>query len=229
MKVDFLAWEFNSWLLGMRAFLDAISHAASETAATDAAEELKRRAEAAGWEAEEYFAEDDVLRENFEHWLPRLSTYSVVILLHSLVETELHKCARRLRRDQGLNLDVKDLYGTGITQAKTYLTKVASVPDISNDLGWQELANLQDLRNIIIHRRGRAGEFPEQLKVVQRLMAEYPEDLALSPARFHGVTNIAERELTVTFRLCSHFLAEIEGFFQRLFKAAGFASVPIQL
>lgn len=148
MKIDLLVWDFNAWLLGTKAFLNAISHAGSETAATQAAEELRRRAESAGWEAEEYFAEDDVLHENFEHWWPRLSTYAVIILLHSSVETQLHICARRLRQDRSLSLDVKDIHGAGIVLAKTYLLRVANLAGITNDLGWQEPTNLQDIRNI---------------------------------------------------------------------------------
>jgi hypothetical protein len=228
VKIDFLVWEFNSWLLGMRAFLDAISQASSEAAATEAAEKLKKRAESEGWAAEEYFAEDDVLQENFEHWLPRLSTYAVIILLQSLVETQLHTCARKLRRDRALNLDVKDLYGVGVLPAKTYLVKVANL-DVADDLGWQELSNLQDIRNIIIHRRGRVGDSIEQRDLVQRLLKEYPEDLILSPARLHGFTNTNEQDIIITPRLCSHFLNEIDAFFHRLFAAAGFQESPIQL
>lgn len=228
VKIDFFAWEFKSWLSGTRTFLELLSHAVSEAAAAEAAAKLKQRAESEGWEADDYFAEDDVLQEDFEHWLPRLSTYAVIILLQSLVETQLHACARRLRRDQALNLDVKDLHGTGVLPAKTYLIKIANL-DIANDLGWHELSNLQDIRNIIIHRRGRPGESSDQRDVVNRLLKEYPEDLTLNPARSRGVTNTKEQELAITFRLCSHFLREIDEFFQRLFKAAGFQEIPIQL
>ena len=65
--------------------------------------------------------------------------------------------------------------------------------------------------------------------MVERLLKKYPEDLTLSPARSRGVTNTKEQELAITFRLCSHFLREIDAFFHRLFKAAGFQEVPIQL
>ena len=60
-------------------------------------------------------------------------------------------------------------------------------------------------------------------------LKEYLEDLRLSPVRSHGLINTSEQELTITFRLCSHFLDEIDAFFRRLFKAAGFQEAPIEL
>lgn len=73
------------------------------------------------------------------------------------------------------------------------------------------------------------GDSPDLVKVVQRLLKEYPEDLTLGSVRSEGITKTTQHELMVSFRLCSHFLGEIDGFFNRVFKAAGFASVPIQL
>ena len=104
---------------------------------------------------------------------------------------------KRLRRDRSLNLDIKDLYGTGVSPAKTYLVKVANL-DVANDLGWHELSNLQDIRNIIIHRRGRPGESLDQRDLVQLLLKEYPQDLTLSPARSRGIVHTREEELTMT-------------------------------
>jgi hypothetical protein len=221
VKIDVLAWQMEAWLSGTKAFLEAIAGASSEAAARDAADELRQRAESEGWEAEEYFAEDDALHEKFQQWLPKLSAYSVVILLQSFVETHLHAYAKRLQRDRHLKLAVADLSGKGITPAKTYIIKVAGVP-IANDLAWQELFNLQDIRNIVVHRRGRVGDSEDQQNVVQRLLREYPEDLSLTASRFEGVTHTVDQELIPTFRLCSQFLAEVEAFFQRLCKAAGY-------
>jgi hypothetical protein len=228
VKIDLLAWEFEAWLEGTKAFLDAIDRAVSEAAETEAADRLRQRAESEGWEAGDYFAEDQYLRETFGHWLPRLSAYAVIILLQSLVEDQLRACAKRLRRDRALSLDVRDLHGRGVEPARNYLVKVANL-DVANDLGWHELSNLQALRNIIVHRRGRLGESGAHQEDVRRLIKEYPEDLALSPAPFRGLEKTAEQELTVTFRLCSHFIREVDAFFHRLFKAIGVQDVPVIL
>jgi hypothetical protein len=215
VKIDFMAMETDSWLYATRAFLEAMTRAVAEAESRED-EELKRRAAAESWPPEEYFAEQDVLREKFGHWLPRLSAYSVIILLQSLVETQLHAYARRLRRVQGQKLDVSDLQGKGICPAQKYITKVGGI-NIANDLGWRDLCNLQDLRNIIVHRRGRQGS-PEQQKIVHRLLKQYPEDLSLRTLW----SDPEDHEVLVTFRLCSHFMGQVEAFFRRLCKAAGF-------
>ena len=193
----------------------------------EAADELKKRAESEGWDADEYFGADDVLREHFEHWLPKISTYSVIILLHSLVETQLHDYARRLRRERDLVLELRDIHGRGFEQAKTYITKVARL-DIATDLGWHELSNLQEIRNIIVHRRGLEGDSREQQEVVRRLLKAYPQDLSLRAPQALGLLNTNSQELVATFRLCSHFLKEIEAFFARLCQAAGFQTTGLK-
>lgn len=213
VKVDFLALETDLWLYGTRAFLEAIQHAVADAESREA-QELKRRAESEAWEPGEYFAESDVLREKFQHWLPRLSAYSVIILLYSLVETQLDAYAHRLQRARGLTLGVGDSHRKGTERAKKYIIKVVGI-DIANDLGWREVSNLQKLRNIIVHRRGRQGDSRDQ-QLVQGLLNQYPQDLSLTAA------GLSDRELLVTFRLCSHFLREVEAFFHRFCAAAGF-------
>jgi hypothetical protein len=223
MKIDPLPLQMEAWLSGTKTFLDAISRASSEPQVSEAAGELKRRAESEGWPAEDYFTELYYLEQEFEQWLPKLSAYSAIILLHSFVETHLRAYAKRLERDRASKLAVGDVTGKGITQARAYIVKVAEVP-IGNDLAWHELFNLQDIRNIIVHRRGRVGESQQHVDTVERLLKEYPEDLSVAPSTFGGVTNLVDQdqELVPTFRLCFHFLTEVEAFFRRLCKTAGF-------
>ena len=82
---------------------------------------------------------------------------------------------------------------------------------------WKELKNLQLLRNIIVHRRGRQGGSPEQQKAVKRLLDEYKEGISLTDR-----ANAEDREVEISLRLCLHFVTEVEQFFQRLCLAAGF-------
>jgi hypothetical protein len=168
------------------------------------------------WDPGEHDAELEAVREKFGHWLPIVSAYSALVLLHSLVETQLLAYAKRLRKQRGLQLDVSDIKGQGVAALKTYFTKAAAVP-IGQDLGWQELKNLQDLRNIIVHRRGQQGPDVRQQQNVQRLVAEYSSDLSLT----EGVS-LESRELLVSFRLCHHFVDQVEQFFVRFCRAAGF-------
>ena len=50
---------------------------------------LSQRAQIESWEPGEYFVERDALNSTFLDWLPAFSTYSVIVLLHSIRETHL--------------------------------------------------------------------------------------------------------------------------------------------
>jgi len=215
VKIDFMAWETEVWIEGTREFLDVLSAAITDAEPREKAA-LERFARANDLEPEDYHSELEDLEHKFRHWLPRLSAYSVVILLHSVIETQLLAYAGRLKRVRRLALSVSDLKGKGLTAAKLYIIKAAGV-EISNDLGWQELGNLQDLRNIIVHRRGRQGSSRDAVETVERLLRQYTDDLSLTDD-----VNPAERELEITFRLCRYFLEQAGAFFKRLCRAAGF-------
>jgi hypothetical protein len=196
-KIDIHAWETEAWLYGTKTLLETIRGAADEAASREA-DELKRRAQSQGWDADQYFDEDEILDEKFLHWLPRVSTYSVIILLQSLVETQLHAYAPRLQQEHRLELGVNDLAGKGVSPAKKYIIRVARI-DIENDPGWQKLADLQALRNIIVHQRGRQGESPFQQKAVQELLKKYPDDLSLTTSSFNGLSKGLDQELMTNF------------------------------
>ena len=55
-----------------------------------------------------------------------------------------------------------------------------------------------------------------------------PEDLSLKDSEALGFVNTKSKELVATFRLCSHFLTEIEAFFTRLCSAAGFQTTSLK-
>lgn len=194
MKIDLVAGDTEAWLSGTRAFLDACNQAVSAIGEREL-EELKRRARSHNWDAPQYFAEEDVLLDKFHHWLPRLATYSVVILLHSLVETQLHAYAGRLQRERNLPLTVSDIQGKGVEQAKRYILKVASL-SISSDPGWQTLGDLVDLRNIIVHRRGRRGSAASHQNTFERLVRRYGDHLAVQ--KLYSLADPVDDELLVT-------------------------------
>jgi len=215
VRIDFLAWETKAWVEGVRDFLQMLS-AAIDDASVKEKVALEGFARASDMDPAEYLSELQTLDHKFQRWLPRVSSYSAVILLHSLVETQLLEYAARLRRHHELRIGVRDLAGKGVDAAKVYITKVAAV-DIANDLGWLELKNLQELRNIIVHRRGRQGGSPEQQKTVKRLLDEYKEDISLTDR-----ANVEDCEVEISLRLCFHFVTEVDQFFQRLCLASGF-------
>ena len=210
-KIDFLALETEAWLSATKDFIDGMSQAIQDVEARQV-EALRQKARDEGWDSNDYQAECDLLEEELHHWLPKLSAYSAVVLIHSLAETQLMAYCRRLREARALG----EIEGDGIIAAKNYLTKVAGLA-IVQDPGWKQLARLQDLRNIIVHRRGQQGASRRHQRVVTRLKEQYPDDISLSDD-----PRDATKEVLVTFRLCARFLDQVGEFFRRLCRAGGF-------
>lgn len=88
--------------------------------------------------------------------------------------------------------------------------------DIAHDLGWDELRNLQELRNLVAHRLGKPGEGGDDQKNINRLLEYYRGNLSLEK-RLGGF----EAEIEVPRPLCEHFVEQVGGLFKRLFLKAG--------
>src|SRR5688572_11209324 len=56
-------------------------------------EALRKLASENDWPSEEFFMEDQILENQFGYWTQRMAWYSVVALMHSLVESQLFACA----------------------------------------------------------------------------------------------------------------------------------------
>ncbi len=203
-----------AWIFGVRAFLEEVELALPE-AESKTRDTLKRLAEEQKWDYSEYSLEEGELDSKFKHWLPRLVGYSAITLIHTLVETQLTATANRLRELHGYSLKVNDLRGDPVERAKMYLTKVAEI-QVGSDSGWQVLQDIAELRNIIVHRRGRQGSELKDQKLAQQLTGKYPGEISLS-----GRLEDPGAELEVSLRLCKRFIDETERFFERLFGATG--------
>lgn len=170
------------------------------------------------WDFGDYDVERQVLDAKFQHWVPRFAAYSVIILLDSIVETQLFAYAERIGGVQGSAFRPKDIRGHGLEPAALYLKRGAGL-DVKQDPAWKHLESLQELRNIIVHRGGDLGKFPEQKERADRLLQSYPKE-KLEP-RKNVYTFGGEMEIWISMPLCREFAREIEEFFKRLCKSAG--------
>ena len=175
-----------------------------------------------GWEYSDYAIEKIELDAKFRTWVPTFATYSVIILLHSVVETQLLGFAERLGKKRDAKLRVKQLAGRGLEQSALYLERVVSFP-VTTDPAWPLLQDLQLLRNIIVHRGGNRGDSPDHQKSVEDLIRRHPQKLHLQKA--DGI----HEQLWVSMNLVRAFARETEGFFERIFKAAGLPNRHLQM
>lgn len=179
-------------------------------------EAIQALAKKENWSWEDYQLEAQGIDSEFYYGIPMLATYSIVTILHSIVETQLIACAEQIAEDRHERLRVRDMRGHGIDSASLYLEKVAGL-EIKTHPEWVGLQDLQKLRNIIVHRGGRQGESGDHRRQVQYLLHKYKDKLSLSPA-FHP----ADAGIQILLSLCTDFAQEIESFLKKVFKAAGF-------
>jgi len=216
LTIDFLVLETFQRLFGVLSLCNLLDKTIPE-AELEETTALREMAEGGGWDYGEYQGELQGLEAKFRHWMPRLSAYSVVILLYSVLETQLAAYAERLGRSKKSAFRLKDAKGKGIEQAKLFLLRVSAI-DIGSDPSWERLTHLQKLRNFIVHQGGKLDESEEQRQTVYQLLRSYKGKLAFpEEGKLYGFG-----EIWVSMPLCRMFIQEVEGFFERLFKAAGF-------
>jgi hypothetical protein len=117
-----------------------------------------------GWEPSDTAIEKIELDAKYRTWVPTFAAYSIIILLHSIVENQLFALADRLGKKQDAKLRVKQVAGRGLEQAALY---------------WSLLHDVQLLRNVIVHRGGNRGESPDQQKAQDDVILRHPNKLRL--------------------------------------------------
>jgi hypothetical protein len=208
-------------LFGVSAFLEAIDTAIPTLEASED-QYLTRLAAQEGWEFETYAVEKVELDAKFRTWIPTFAAYSVIILLHSVVENQLLAFAERLGKKRGAKLRVKQLAGRGLEQTALYLEGILSFP-VKADPAWRFVQDIQRLRNVIVHRGGRRGDTAEQQTALDDLIRRHPQKL-----QFHTADGIHE-QVWVSMNLCRNFVCEVEGFFERIFRSAGLPNRHMQM
>ncbi len=199
-------------LAGIRAFLEGLDEAVPESEWARN-EKLKQRAEDEQWEYDDFDVERQVLDERFHFWLPRYTSYSVITLLYTVLETQLATCANRACKLKNASFVPSDLRGRGVDGSAVYLERVG-VYEVQQDPAWQTICDLRDLRHLIVHRAGTKGQSEEHRKTAQRLAKaykgriEFPDD----DWSWYG-------EVWISIPLCREFIERVETFFDRVFDA----------
>ena len=209
MKIKFDLLEIRSAerLAAVRALLGLLEKAVPQH------EQLERKAlqelaAAQHFDFGEYDIERQILDDRFGFWLPRFAAYSVVTILYSVLEVQLHGLATRGQQHLMSPFGPDDIKGRGIEAAAAYVTK-SDVSDVSHDEAWPALIDLRDLRNLIAHRAGTSSK--RQQKTVNRLLGTYKGDLEVekSPTSWRN-------EVWVSMTLCRYFTGEVEAFLGRI-------------
>jgi hypothetical protein len=211
-RINPLALDTFGRLAGVRAYLDLVDTAMPQIEFQER-ERLKEFAEDHGWEAGDYFTEDQVLDERFRHWVPRFSAYSAIILLYSVLEVQLTACAVEIGRKHSVPFHVTDVGGQGIERAILYIKRITK-HNSKEQPEWPAVSDLSKLRNLIVHRIGTRGESDEHRKAADELAGRYPSQLTFPPV---GQWTYGEAWLSIP--LCRRFIEAVERFFIALYIA----------
>ena len=183
----------------------------------------------------EWNAEKSAFEQRYEHDFPLMIRYSFVVQLYILLETRLKAACDEISRRSSLELKEKekkplvspresyaslklelkesDFKGTPIERATTFLRKVANVP-VKENASWQWLADLQKVRNCIVHTNGQIGisnDGAHLKKLCKR-------NIGLSAEG---------RDLMIEPRYCKKSLEMIKSFFKVIFDSAHFGSAML--
>src|SRR5437763_5227939 len=91
------------------------------------------------------------LGEIFEYYFPNLQRRSTLIILFSFLEHQLDQLCQLFATTQQLNIVHTDLKGKGIDRSRRYLRKVIRLPLDDNSATWQEIKQIQKVRNLVVH------------------------------------------------------------------------------
>jgi hypothetical protein len=91
------------------------------------------------------------LRDVFEDYFPNLQRSSAVITLFAFFERELEDLCSRIQETEQYRLGVREVYGSGIERAVTYLEKVCGIDTDRGSKEWAEIRGIQLVRGALAH------------------------------------------------------------------------------
>jgi hypothetical protein len=214
VNIDPLVLQTFGRLAGIRALLELLDRALPDTAWHEH-EALKAQAAEQDWEFGDFDVERQILDERFEFWLPRYTAYSVVTLLHTVLEAQLLASAERAHLQFKASFTPEDVRGRGIEAATLYLRRLGAF-DARQDKAWPIICDLRDLRHLIVHRAGARGHSEQHRQIADRLEKAYEGRLEFpeGDSSWYG-------EVWISVQLCREFITAVETFFDRAFDSMG--------
>ena len=181
-------------LYGLNALIEMIRQATPEVELQER-DALKELAEQENWHFNDYSVADQFLDVKFS-WLPKLAHYSVIILLSSLVETQLLGYAISVGQQQKCAFHPNDLKGSALEKAALYICRASGL-QLNQNARWQLLKDLRELRNIIVHRAGKLPEDKDKQGQLQQMAKRYGISILEQPCAIH-----ADSQLKISIYTC---------------------------
>ena len=158
-----------------------------------------------------FWSRENTLEELFEQDLTPAMRYSFVVLMHTVFETRLRAFCSDIQTERSIPIALKEVRGSAIDQACTYLTKLAAIP-AGKLPEWQHLRTFQKVRDCVVHAYGYVAELSDEKKQ-REIRALVDQNI--------GVAIDDYGRLALTKAFCEQHLTHMGGFFDTLFREVG--------
>ena len=82
-----------------------------------------------------------ILENNYGRWVPKYAGYSALVLLNSIVETQLLACADRVAEDESSVFRARDTKRSVFNESVRLIKKLTSI-DAKQDCAWPYLKDI---------------------------------------------------------------------------------------
>lgn len=220
-RLNKLSLDTSARIAGVRAYLDLIQQGIPEIENKER-ERLIQLSLAEGWDEADYDVSRQIIDERFTHWIPRFSAYSAIILLYSVLEVQLIACAQVVGTKHQTPFAVTDLRGRGLTPSILFIERLAG-HKVFDQPEWTVMSDLQNLRNILVHRIGVRGELDRHHTQADHLAKKYAGKI-----EFSEDSSWMYGEAALSLDLCFEFVDGVERFFFSLFQALGLPTKGVE-
>jgi hypothetical protein len=148
----------------------------------------------------------------FEKDFPVKARYSFIVLLSIIIENSIRDICDVISERRSFFLKEKDFKGAPLDRLKTYLIKVAQVA-LPDKMLLQELNDIQNVRNCIIHTNGYV-----ELSRDKKRLTQLARDAK-------GIDIDADGYVVISLEYCNRSIQATAIVFDQIFESAGFGAL----
>ena len=147
----------------------------------------------------------------FGEYFPSLQRRSALLTLCSYFEHELDKLCLLYQSEKSLDISYTDLREMGVDRSTRYLEKVAGINVHQTSQEWNDIKNIQKIRNALVHRGDKLQDhndetFARFVKKAKSLSRTEEEEIVLGK----GFLSYVVRIYTQYFKLIGDSIATRE-------------------
>ena len=160
----------------------------------------------------------DIVADEFHYthevMFPRSMRYSFIVLLFLNLESLLNRFCDDIKERNSIEIRSAKLKGDSVERTRTYLHKLAKVPEINPTI-WGKIEDLSKVRNCIVHALGKVDESRDQIRIKD--IAKQGIGLTI------GDSDVFEAgHLILTPDYCANAVNDIASLIRELFDKAGY-------